>query len=81
MAAAVASCWNTRVGSSVDSTVTVVPSPMRCVVAAGALTSAVGDDSGIERVWCSPTPKKSSPTSSARCTASSTSRIACAVAP
>ena len=24
-----------------------------------ALTSAVGDDSGIERVWCSPKPKKS----------------------
>jgi hypothetical protein len=81
IAAAVASCWNTRIGSSVDSTVTVVPSPIRRVWAAAALTSAVGDDSGIERVWCSPKPKKSSPTSSATCTASSTSRMAYAVEP
>ncbi len=81
IAAAVASCSNTRIGSSVDSTVTVVPRPMRSVDAAAALTIAVGDDSGIDRVWCSPKPKKSSPTSSASFTASSTSRIACAVAP
>jgi hypothetical protein len=76
IAAAVASCWNTRIGSSVDSTVTVVPSPIRRVDAAAALTRAVGDDSGIDCVWCSPKPKKSRPTSSATCTASSTSRIA-----
>ena len=81
IAAAVASCWNTRIGSSVDSTVTVVPSRIRRVEEAAALTNAVGDDSGIERVWCSPKPKKSRPTSSARRTASSTFRIACAVAP
>jgi hypothetical protein len=81
MAAAVASCWNTRMGSSVDSTVTVVPSPIRCVDAAAALTSAVGDDSGIDPVWCSPKPKKSRPASSATRTASITSRIACAVGP
>jgi hypothetical protein len=81
IAVAVASCWNTRIGSSVDSMVTVVPSRIRRVEAAAALTSAVGDDSGIERVWCSPKPKKSRPTSSARWTASSTFRIACAVAP
>ena len=81
IAAAVASCWNTRIGSSVESTVTVVPSLIRCVEAAAAMTSDVGDDSGIERVWCSPKPKKSRPTSSATCTASSTSRIACAVGP
>ena len=60
---------------------TVVPSPIRDVDAAAAFTSAVGDDSGIEGVWCSPNPKKSRPTSSARCTASSTSRIACALVP
>jgi len=54
---------------------------MRRVDAAAALTRAVGDDSGIERVWCSPNPKKSSPTSSASCTAARTSRIACAVGP
>jgi hypothetical protein len=46
----VASCWNTRIGSSVDSTDTVVPSPMRWVDAAAALTSAVGDDTGIDGV-------------------------------
>lgn len=36
---------------------------------------------GIERVWCSPKPKKSSPTSSATCTASSTFRMAWEVVP
>jgi hypothetical protein len=50
IAAAVASCWKTRIGSSVDSTVTVVPSPIRSVAAAAALTIAVGEDSGIDRV-------------------------------
>jgi hypothetical protein len=81
IAAAVASCWNTRIGSSVDSTVTVVPSLIRSVEAAAAVTSDVGEDSGIERAWCSPKPKKSRPTSSASRTASSTSRTACAVGP
>jgi hypothetical protein len=76
IAAAVAICSKTRSGSSVDSTVTVVPSPIRRVEAAAALTSDVGDDSGIDGVWCSPKPKKSSPTCSATCTASSTFRIA-----
>jgi hypothetical protein len=50
IAAAVASCWNTRIGSSVDSTVTVVPSPMRWVDAPAALRSDVGDDTGIDWV-------------------------------
>jgi hypothetical protein len=81
IAAAVASCSNTRMGSSVESTETVVPRPMRWVLAAAALTIAVGDDNGMDRVWCSPKPKKSRPTSSASFTASSASRIACAVAP
>jgi hypothetical protein len=81
IAAAVASCWNTRSGSSVDSTVTVVPTLMRRVEGATAVTRDVGEDSGIERVWCSPKPKKSRPTSSARRTASRTSRTACAVGP
>jgi hypothetical protein len=48
---------------------------------AASFTSAVGDDSGIDRVWSSPKPKKSRPTFSATCTASSTCRIACAVEP
>src|SRR5215213_6738040 len=61
IAAAVASCWNTRSGSSVDSTVTVVPRVIRCVEAAAAVTSDVGEDSGIDRVWCSPNPKKVEP--------------------
>jgi hypothetical protein len=47
-------------------------------IAAAAFTIAVGDNS-IEFVWCSPKPKKPNPTSSARRTAWSTSRIACAV--
>ena len=50
IAAAVASWWNTRIGSSVDSTDTVVPSPMRWVDAAAAFTSEVGDDTGIDGV-------------------------------
>jgi len=79
--AAVASCWKTRSGSSVESTVTVVPSLIRSVDAAAAVTSDVGEDRGIERVWCSPKPKKSTPTSSASVTASRTLRIACAVGP
>jgi hypothetical protein len=80
-AAAVASCWKTRIGSSVESTETVVPSRIRRVEAAAAVTSDVGDDTGIERVWCSPKPKTSRPTASATCTASSASRIAWAVGP
>ena len=35
------------------------------VDAAAAFTSAVGDDKGMDGVWCSPKPKKSRPTSSA----------------
>src|SRR3954454_19038190 len=46
IAAAVASCWNTRSGSSVDSTVTVVPSAMRSVDAAAAGPRDVGGGSG-----------------------------------
>jgi hypothetical protein len=81
MAAAVESCWKTRIGSSVDSTVTVVPRRILSVEAAAAVTSEVGDDNGIPRVWCSPKPKKPRPTSSASRTASSTSRTAWAVGP
>jgi hypothetical protein len=79
--AAVASCSKTRSGSSVESTVTVVPSRMRRVDAAAALTIDVGEDNGMEGVWCSPKPKKSRPTSSAKRAASSALRIACAVEP
>jgi hypothetical protein len=61
--------------------VTAVPSPIRWVDAAAAVTSDVGEDSGIEGVWCSPKPKQSRPTSSATRTASSTLRMAWAVLP
>lgn len=81
MAAAVASCWKTRSGSSVDSTVTVVPRPIRSIWAAAAVTREVGEDNGMDGVWCSPKPKKSNPTSSASRTASRTSRTAWAVGP
>jgi hypothetical protein len=64
------------IGLSVDSTVTVVPSLMRCVEAAAALTSALDDGSGMELVWYSPNPKKSRPASSARWTAWSMSLMA-----
>jgi hypothetical protein len=57
MDAAVASCWKTRIGSSVDKTVTVVLSLMRPVEAAAALITEAGEDSGIAGMWCSPTPK------------------------
>ncbi len=57
IAAAVASCWNTRIGSSVDRTDTAVLSLIRRVEAAAALMTAVGEDSGMARRWCSPTPK------------------------
>ena len=50
IAAAVASCWKTRMGSSVESTETVAPSLIVRVDAAAAVTSDVGDDTGIERV-------------------------------
>ena len=50
IAAAVASCWNTRIGSSVESTSTVAPSLILRVDAAAATTSEVGDDTGMERV-------------------------------
>lgn len=62
IASATASCSNTWIGSSVDSTVTAVQIRMRSVVAAAAVTMEVGEASGMERVWCSPKPKKSNPT-------------------
>ena len=62
-----------------DNTETAVPNLIRLVEAAAAFTSEVGAESGIEGVWCSPRPKKSRPTSSARRTASNALRIACAV--
>ena len=77
VSAAAASTQRIKLGT----TVTVVPRPILSVAVAAAVTSEVGDDSGIPRVWCSPKPKKSSPTSSATRTASMASRIAWAVAP
>ena len=53
---AVAICWYSRIGSSVDSTLTAVDSVIVAVTAAAALITADGEDTGIEAVWCSPTP-------------------------
>ena len=62
-----------------DSTVTAVPSSIRDVDAAAALTIDVGEERGMEAVWCSPKPKKSNPTSSATWTASSRFHMAWAL--
>jgi hypothetical protein len=53
---AVASCWYSRIGSSVDSTLTAVDRVIVEVTAAAALITADGEDTGIVAVWCSPTP-------------------------
>ena len=47
-AAAVACCWYTRTGSSVDSTVAALPNLMRVVTAAAALITELGDEDGHE---------------------------------
>jgi hypothetical protein len=57
IALAVANCWNTRTGSSVLKTLTELPSVIRVVAAAAAEIIDPGEDAGISRVWCSPTPK------------------------
>jgi len=59
----------------------VLPSPIRWVTAAAALMTEVGEDTGMFSVWCSPIPKKSSPTASASWMASIRSRIAWPVRP
>ena len=62
-----------------DSTLTAVDSVIVEVSATAAFITADGEDTGIEAVWCSPTPKKSRPACSASLICSSMLRTACAV--
>ena len=64
-----------------ESTLTVATSLILRVIVAAAVTSDAGNDISIDRVWCSPNPKKSSPASSATRTASKAFLIAYAVLP
>ena len=73
----VAKSWNTRTGSSDDNTLTADVSRMREVRAAAAASTTAGDDTVKSGRWCSPTPKTSSPTSSARTISSSRFAIRC----
>ena len=74
MRSMVAKSWNTRTGSSDDSTVTALVSLMREVRAAAAASTMAGDDTGKSGRWCSPTPKMSRPTWSASSISSTNSR-------
>src|SRR5438132_1665600 len=67
--------WNTRTGSSELNTVTADPRWMREVRAAIAPSTTSPADSGKSSVWCSPIPKKSTPTWSARTPCSTMFRI------
>ena len=75
-ASRVANRWKTRIGSSELSTVTDVPSRIREVCPAIAASTTSGALIAKSGRWCSPTPKKSSPTSSARTASATTWRIA-----
>jgi hypothetical protein len=66
--------WYTRTGSSELSTVTAEPRWMFSVRAAIA-ANTTSAESGMSGVWCSPMPKKSRPTWSARTPCSTTLRI------
>ena len=77
MRSMVAKSWNTRTGSSDDSTVTDDVSRMRDVRAAAAASTTAGDDTGKSGRWCSPTPNTSSPTWSASTISSTRSRTRC----
>ena len=54
--------WNTRTGSSELSTVTADPRWIFDVRPAIAPSTTSAADNGKSSVWCSPIPKKSSPT-------------------
>ena len=57
MASAVASCWNTRTGSSVLMMLAALPRMIWLVAAAAAAIRAPGEEAGMLTVWCSPMPK------------------------
>ena len=73
----VANSWNTRTGSSELSTVTALVRRIRFVRIAAAASTTAGADTAKSGRWCSPTPKTSSPTSSASSTSSMRSRRRC----
>ena len=60
-ASSVANRWNTRTGSSELSTVTAEPRRMRLVRPAIAASTTSGAETAKSARWCSPTPKKSTP--------------------
>src|ERR1044072_2972809 len=70
--------WNTRIGSSDDSTVTAEPSRMRLVRLWVPASTISGAETAKSARWCSPTPIASTPTSSARTASSTRLRITCA---
>ena len=61
----VANCWKTRIGSSELITLTALVSRIRFVRTAAAASTVAGAETAKSGRWCSPTPKTSSPTSSA----------------
>ena len=77
-ASSVANRSYTRTGSSLDSTVTAVPRWIFSVRAAAAASTISGLEMANSWRWCSPTPKKWSPTWSASTACSTVSRIVCA---
>jgi hypothetical protein len=80
IASSVAKRWNTRIGSSELNTVTDEPSRMRFVRAAIAASTTSGAEMAKSARWCSPSPIKSIPSSSANVASSMTSRITWACA-
>ena len=66
--------WKTRTGSSVDSTVTAVPSRMREVRPATAASTTSGAEIAKSSRWCSPRPIESTPRESASAASTTTSR-------
>ncbi len=52
----VANCWNTRTGSSEESTLTALESRMRSVCSAAAASTTAGADTAKSGRWCSPRP-------------------------
>ena len=77
-ASSVANRWTTRTGSSELSTVTAEPRRMRLVRPAIAASTTSGAETAKSARWCSPTPKKSTPSVSASTASSMTSRMTCA---
>ena len=74
----VANCWNTRTGSSEESTLTALVSRMASCARRRRRAPRPARTRRSPARWCSPTPKTSSPTWSASAASSTTSRSRCA---